>query len=431
MRRSSLAGTGFFPVWAGESISLVGAQVTFFALPLVAILALDANAFGMSLLTTAGSLAVLLLAPSIGVWADQHERRTTMVLANLCRGALLLTVPAAHLAGILSLPLLLVVAFGVGALTLLFDSAMSSYVPALVGPTRLVPANSWMQSSISVSDTAGPGLAGLLVQVLGAPLAVVADALSYCASTVALLMSPRVGSPPATAERELHRAAIKEGLRVVLTDRVLRPLTLAAAHFNLFTSMFFTLYLLFLVRTLEFSPLLIGLLNIAGGVAGLAGAAISARLAARFGYGRVLTVVYAMPGPAALLVPLADRTGAGVGAVLVAGSSAAWSGSVIVNLVLSESVKQTLVPHHLLGRATSIIRFVSFGVEPVGALLAAALVGVGLGVSGTLVLASVGLGTSAVWLLASRVYSLRDLDAQATGADAPDPIDVVARPEEA
>lgn len=425
MRRSSLAGTGFFTIWVGESFSLVGAQVTFFALPLVAILALDADAFGMSLLTAAGSLAVLLLAPSIGVWADQHERRTTMVLANLCRGALLLTVPVAHWTGLLSLPLLLVVAFAVGAFTLLFDSAMSSYVPALVGPTRLVPANSWMQSSISVSDTAGPGLAGLLVQVLGAPVAVLADAASYFVSTVALLMSPRVGTPPPTAERELHRAAIKQGLRVVLSDRVLRPLTLAAGHFNLFTSMFFTLYLLFLVRTLHFSPLLIGLLNIAGGVAGLAGAALSARLAARFGYGRVLTAVYAVPGLAALLVPLADQVGAVAGAVLVAASAAVWSGSVIVNLVLSESVKQALVPHHLLGRATSIIRFVSFGVEPIGALLAAALVGLGLGIGGTLVLAAVGLGTSAIWLLASGVSALADL-----GAAPSDPVDTGVRAEE-
>ncbi|CAA9290401.1 MAG: hypothetical protein AVDCRST_MAG41-4523 [uncultured Corynebacteriales bacterium] len=408
MRRSSLRGTGFFTIWLGESLSLVGAQVTFFALPLVAILALDADALGMGLLTAAGSLAVLLLAPSIGVWADHHERRTTMVVANLARGLLLGTVPLAYVLDALTLPLLIAVAFGVGALTLLFDSAMSSYVPALVGPKRLVAANSWMQSSISVADTAGPGLAGLLVQVLGAPIAVLADALSYLASTVALLASPRVGKPPEPAERELHWAAIKQGLRIVLTDRIQRPLALAAGHFNLFTSMFFTLYLLFLVRTLDFSPLLIGLLNIAGGVAGLTGAGISARLARRFGYGPVLTVVYALPGVAALLVPLAGRVGPVSGALLVAASSALWSGSVIVNLVLSESIKQALVPHHLLGRATSIIRFISFGVEPIGALLGAALVGLGLSLGGTLAVASIGVGSSAVWLLASGVAKLQD-----------------------
>lgn len=415
-RRSPLAGTGFFRIWAGESISLVGAQVTLFALPLVAVLSLHATAFDMGLLTAAGSLAVALFAPSLGVLADRYERRRTMLLANAGRAVLLLAVPVAYLIGALSLPLLLVVAFGVGGLSLLFDSAMSSYVPALVGPTRLVPANSWLQSSVSVADTAGPGLAGLLVQLVGAPVAILADALSYLASSLALLRSRRVAPAP-EHEDELHWQAIKRGLRVVLGDRVQRPLVLAAAHFNLCTSAFFALYLLFLVRVLHFSPVLIGLLNVAGGVAGLAGAAISARLAERFGYGPVLTVAYALPGGAALLVPAAAHAGQVAGAVLVALSSAVWSGSVVVNLILSESVKQALVPHHLLGRATSVIRFVSFGVEPIGALLGSALVAAGLGLGGTLTLAAFGVGTSALWPLVSRVGAMRAVTPEPVSVD--------------
>ncbi len=406
VRRSSLWGTGFFRIWAGESVSLIGAQVTLFALPLVAVLSLHATAFDMGLLTAAGSLAVVLFAPSLGVLADRYERRRTMLLANVGRAVLLLAVPVAYLTGVLNLALLIVVSFCVGALSLLFDSAMSSYVPALVGPARLVPANSWLQSSVSVADTAGPGLAGLLVQLVGAPLAILADAISYLVSSLALFSSAPVRTST-DDEDELHWQAIKRGLRIVLADRVQRPLVLAAAHFNLFTAAFFALYLLFLVRTLHFSPLLIGLLNVAGGVAGLLGAGISARLAERFGYGPVLTVAYALPGVAALLVPLAVLAGPVAGAVLVSLSSAIWSGSVVVNLILSESIKQALVPHHLLGRATSVIRFVSYGVEPVGALLGAGLVAAGLGLGGTLALASVGVGTSAVWLLVSRVSALR------------------------
>jgi MFS family permease len=408
MPRSSLAGTGFHRVWAGESVSLVGAQVTFFALPLVAVLSLRANAFDMGLLNACGSLAILVLGPSIGVWADRWKRRGTMITANFARAVLLSAVPIAHLCGVLNLPLLLVVAFGVGALSLLFDSTMASYVPALVGPDRLVQANSWMQSSVSVADTAGPGLAGLLVQVLGAPVAIAADAVSYLASTAALLLSPRgVRQLAPQGDSEGHWQAVRHGMRTVLRDRVQRPLVLAAAHFNFFTAMFFTLYILFLVRTLGFSPLMIGLLNMAGGITGLVGAALSARLAERFGYGPVLTVAYALPGAAAVLVPLAYWTGAAGGAVLVAASSALWSGSVVVNLILSESVKQTLVPHEYLGRATSIIKFVSFGVEPVGALLASAFVALGLGMDGTLLLASVGVGTSALWPLSAGIHRLR------------------------
>ncbi|MCA1217118.1 MFS transporter [Streptomyces sp. 8L] len=409
MPRSSLAGTGFHRIWAGESISLVGAQVTYFAMPLVAVLSLHANAFDMGLLNAAGSLAVLLLGPSIGVWADRREQRGAMIGANLARCLLLAAVPVAWYLGALNLPLLLVVAFGVGALSLLFDSAMASYVPALVGKDRLLPANSWMQSSVSVADTAGPGLAGVLVQVLGAPLAVAVDALSYLASTVALVGSPRSRGKAAPDEHddETHWQAVRHGLRMVLRDGVQRPLVLAAAHFNFFTAMFFALYILYLVRSLHFSPLLIGLLNVAGGVAGLAGAAISNRLTARYGYGPVLALAYALPGGAAILVPLAGRVDLVPGAVLVALSSAVWSGSVVVNLILSESVKQTVVPHAYLGRATSVIRFVSFGVEPIGALLASGLVALGLGLGGTMLLASVGVGTSSLWLVVTGVHRLR------------------------
>lgn len=413
MRRSSLAGTGFHRIWVGESISLVGSQVTFFALPLVAVISLHANAFDMGLLNACGSLAVLVLGPSIGVWADRWERRGAMIVANLVRCLLLAVVPVAWFLGGLNLTLLLVVAFGTGALALLFDSAMASYIPALVGKDRLIPANSWMQSSVSVADTAGPGLAGLLIQLLGAPVAVAVDAFSYLASTLALAGSPRSGSKADDNEHEEegHWQAVRHGLRTVLRDRVQRPLVLAAAHFNLFTSMFFALYILFLVRSLGFSPLLIGLLNVSAGVAGLAGAAIGARLTARFGYGPVLAVAYALPGGAAVLVPLAGRVSVVPGAVLVALSSAVWSGAVVVNLILSESVKQTIVPHAYLGRATAIIKFVSFGVEPVGALLAPGLVALGLGLDGTMLLASVGVGTSCLWLVLTGVHRLRQVAA--------------------
>ncbi|MEU1019602.1 MFS transporter [Streptomyces sp. NPDC005900] len=428
MRRSSLAGTGFHRIWAGESISLVGTQITFFALPLVAVISLDADAFDMGLLNACGSLAVLLLGPSIGVWADRWEQRGTMIVANLLRCLLLAAVPLAWLLGGLNLPLLLVVAFGAGALSLLFDSAMASYIPALVGKDRLIPANSWMQSSVSVAETAGPGVAGLLIQLLGAPLAVAVDALSYLASTLALTGAPRSVSKTHEHEHEEdnHWQAIRHGLRTVLRDRVQRPLVLAAAHFNFFTAMFFALYILFLVRSLGFSPLLIGLLSVASGVAGLVGAAISARLAHRFGYGPVLAVAYALPGGAAVLVPLAGQVGTVPGAVLVALSGAVWSGAVVVNLILSESVKQALVPHAYLGRATSIIKFVSFGVEPIGALLAPGLVALGLGLGGTMLLASVGVGTSCLWLVFTGVHRLRQVAAPAEpDRPAPAPITTV------
>ncbi|NLU71715.1 MFS transporter [Streptomyces sp. HNM0575] len=409
--RQDLAATGFFRLWTGESASLIGSQVTLFALPLVAVLVLDANAWEMGLLGAAGSLAVLLFGPSIGAWVDGMDRRTAMQAANVLRCVLLLSVPAAYLLDSLHLWLLLLVTFAVGGLSLLFDTAMAGYVPTLVGRRRLVGANSWMQSTISVSDTVGPGLAGALVQVLGAPLAILADAFSYLVSMVALRRLPK--APPGEgASEEPHFRAIVAGFTLVLRDRVQRPMMLAATHFNLFTAMFFAVYMLYLVKVLGFSPLMIGLLNVAGGVTGLLGAWISSRVAERFGYGAVLTVAYAVPGAAAVLVPAAQLFREPLSAVLVGASTALWSFSVIVNLILSETIKQALVPSAMLGRVTSVIRVASWGVEPVGSLLGGAIASTALGLQHTLVLAAAGVFTSMLWTLFSQVRSLRSIPAE-------------------
>ncbi|MCH6161604.1 MFS transporter [Streptomyces marispadix] len=411
--RRELAATGFFRLWTGESASLVGSQVTLFALPLVAVLVLDASAWEMGLLGAAGSLAVLLFGPSIGAWVDRMDRRSAMQTANVLRCLLLLLVPAAYLLDALHLWLLLLVAFAVGGLSLLFDTAMAGYVPALVG-RRLVAANSWMQSTVSVSDTAGPGLAGALVQVLGAPLAILADAASYLVSMTALQRLPK--APPGEAEEEqTHFRAVAAGFLLVLRDRVQRPMMLAATHFNLFTAMFFAVYMLYLIKVLGFSPLAVGLLNVAGGLTGLLGAWISSRVAERFGYGTVLTVVYAIPGVAALLVPAAQLFDGPLPAVLVGASTALWSFSVTVNLILSETIKQALVPSGMLGRVTSVIRVTSWGVEPVGSLLGGAIASSALGLRYTLVLAGAGVFTSMFWTLFSRVRSLRVLPEEPVG----------------
>lgn len=408
--RRDLADTGFFRLWAGESISLAGSQITLFALPLVAVLTLDADAWDMGLLGAAGSLAVLLLGPSIGVWVDRTDRRAVMQVANLLRFLLLLTIPVAYLVDALNIWLLLVVAFAVGGLSLVFDAAMSSYLPSLVGSSRLVRANSWMQSTASVADTAGPGLAGLLVQFLGAPLAVAADAVSYLGSSLALASLPKAPSPKGEEhEEERHLQAIVSGFRLVLRDRVQRPMALAAAHFNLFATMFFTVYMLYVIKVLGFSPLAVGLLNVAGGVGGLAGAWAAGRVAERFGYGPVLTAVYAVPGAAILLVPAAQPFGKGVAGALVAVSTALWAFALLINLILSETIKQALVPSALLGRVTSIIRVVSWGIEPLGALLGGWIASSLLSYRGTLALSGLGILTSALWPLFSRVRTLRTL----------------------
>lgn len=399
MLPSQLRGTPFGRLWFGETMSMLGSQFTTLALPLLALYVLNANVLQMSVLNTAGDAAVLLFGLSAGVLADRFERVRIMLGANVTRMLVLGIVPLAYFLGWLSFPLLVVCAFLVGIGSILFDSAYSAYVARLLDVRELAAANSYFQASQSSSDVLGPGLAGVLVRIIGAPLVVLVDAVSYLISSVCLLRMPRFQRCADEDEQTTHLAAIKSGLSLVWRDRVLRATAISAGHSNVFHGMFFSVLLIFLARDLNFSSTVIGLVFAVGGIAGVIGAPVSAWVANRGGWVRSIAVAYFLPGVFGLLVPLAHGFATWPAIVLVGVAVFGWTAAVVVNLVISETLKQALTPDTHLSRVTSSIRFISWGVEPVGALLGGVLAIGFLGHVGTLVLASVGLATSAVWWL--------------------------------
>ncbi|MFJ9444301.1 MFS transporter [Kitasatospora sp. NPDC101235] len=415
----SLRETGFFRLWTAESVSLAGAQVTAFALPLVAVITLDASAWEMGLLSAVGSAAALLFGLSAGAWSDRYERRAVMLVANVARALVLLLIPGLYFLDMLTLYAMAAVAFVVAVLTLVFDSAMASYTPRLVGKHNLAQANSWMQGTVSVGHVAGPGLAGALVQVLGAPATLLLDSVSYVVSSLNLVRMPKAAPDRAAGEKpEPHFQAVRGGLRLLARDRIQRPLVIGAAHFNFFTAMFFTLYTLYTIKVLGFSSLLFGALTMIGGASGLLGAALAPRAGRKFGMGPTLVTVFALPGVTGLLIPAAVAVNKPLAAFFVGVSSFVWSFAVVINLILSETIKQALVPDRYLGRVTSAFRFVASGVEPFGALVGGALAAGSFGIPRTLVLASAGLMTSALWPFFSDVRRLRDIASHVT-EDAP------------
>ncbi|MFF8378533.1 MFS transporter [Streptomyces sp. NPDC015661] len=411
----SLRETGFFRLWTAESVSLAGAQVTAFALPLVAVITLDASAWEMGLLSAVGSAAALIFGLSAGALSDRYERRAVMLVANMARSLVLLLIPGLYFLDMLTLYAMAAVAFTVAALTLVFDSAMASYTPRLVGKHNLARANSWMQGTVSVGHVAGPGLAGVLVQVLGAPVTLLIDSASYLVSSVNLIRMPKAAPEREAGEKpEPHLHAVMSGLRLLARDRIQRPIIIGAAHFNFFTAMFFTLYTLYTIKVLGFSSMLFGALTMIGGASGLLGAALAPRAGKKFGMGTTLVTVFVLPGVTGLLIPAAVAVNKPMAAFFVGVSAFVWSFAVVINLILSETIKQALVPDRFLGRVTSATRFVASGVEPFGALVGGALAASSFGIPRTLVLASVGLMTSALWPFFSDVRGLKDIEGHET-----------------
>jgi MFS family permease len=376
----------FARLWAAHTVSAVGSQVSAVALPLVAILTLGATAWEIGVLRAAAGLPVLVLGLFVGVWVDRVRRRPVLVATDLGRAALLALVPLAALAGWLRIELLYAVALVVGTLSLFFDVAAQSLLPSVVPRERLVEGNSRLLASGSAAGIVGPAAGGWLVQLVTAPLAIWADALSFLASAL-LLLGARAAepAPPPAAERRFE-AEIREGLVLLWQDRTLRAVTGAATVGAMGGSMHATLLVLYATQTLRFTPSLLGLVLATGGAASLLGAALAGALTGRLGPGRAIVVGQLVLAAGTAALPLASVVPTGA-APLVAAGQALFSAALAVVGVNQLSLRQAVTPDRLQGRVNASRRVLVFGVQPVGALLAGGL-GDAVGLPATLVVAA-------------------------------------------
>jgi len=404
-RRGLFGHRDFRRLWAGETVSEVGSQVSLLAIPLVAVRTLHATTFEVGSLAAASTAAFLLVGLPAGVWVDRVRRRRVMIAADVGRMVALGSVPVAYAAGGLSLAQLYVVTLLAGVLTVFFDVAYQSYLPSLVGPQNLVEGNAKLTGSAQVAQVAGPSIAGGLVQAIGGSYAVAVDAASF------LFSAGAVGAIAATEPRPVvpdggHRKVhldIGEGLRFVFGNPLLRAIMATTATSNLFSGIQTAVGVVFLVRVVDASPGIIGLLFAGGSLGGVLAALVASRIARRIGGARATFVgIFATVG--GLLIPL---TGHGAALVLfAAGFFADAFGAVLYN-INQVSFRQRLCPDRLLGRMNATMRFVVWGVLPIGALAGGAI-GATIGLRPTLWLAAAGGALGGVWLLASPMRTMRD-----------------------
>jgi predicted MFS family arabinose efflux permease len=352
----------FRRLWTGQTISLVGDQVSLLALPLVAVLELHAGPADMGLLTAAGVLPYLLFSLLAGGLVDRWgRRRHVMVLADLGRAGLLLVVPVHAALGRPSFAELLGVAFLVGSLSVLFAVAYSSLFTAVVAPERYVEANALVSGSRSLSMLGGPAAAGLLVQAVGAPAALVVDAASF-ATSAGCLRGVDADEPPAAPSGDLV-----EGARFLRRSPGLRSALAATATVNLGNYVWWSLFVLFLTRTLALPPSAVGVVLAAGAVGGLVGATVTGRIVRAVGLWRSLAVGCALFATPVLAVPLAAGLAVPLGAELLSGIG------VMVLDISAASLLAELVPGELRSRVHGAYLTVNNGMRPIGAVLGGVL----------------------------------------------------------
>ncbi|MFN8636561.1 MAG: MFS transporter [Chloroflexota bacterium] len=405
----------FLKLWAGETVSLFGSQVTLLALPLTAILLLDASPLQMGLLRAASTLPFLLVGLAAGVWVDRARRRPILIGADLGRALLLAAIPVAAFAGLLRIELLYLVGFAVGLLTVFFDVAYLAYLPVLVHREQLVEGNAKLEISRSVAQIGGPGLAGGLVQLMGAAAAVVFDAASYLASA-ACLWGIRAEEPPPTTDGQRGIwAELWEGLATIVESPVLRSIAACTALMNLFGSAAQAVFVLFLVRDLGIASGVTGLVMAALGPGALVGALTAQRVAARFGVGRTLGASIVGSLVPALLIAGADGPPSVVLPILALALFLQGLLGTVYN-VTQVSLRQTLVPDRLQGRMNATMRFVVWGTLPIGSLAGGAL-GEAVGLRPVLAVGVIGVALASLVVTRPPVRRIRgDADDDADAA---------------
>ena len=392
--------------WSAQTISFVGDQVSFLAMPLLAVLVLHASPAQMGYLTAAGLAPNLLFSLYAGVWVDRRrQRRHVMIAADVGRAALVASIPVAYGLGVLTLGQLYVVAFLAGTLSTLFEVANSSLFVSLVPRDRLVQANSLVSGSRAMSFVAGPSLGGLLVQALTAPVALVVDAVSYLASAVQL---GRV-APAEAAPQSRRPGDFTAGLRFLAASRLMWTNLVAAATVNFFNFMFWALVILYITVDLGISAGLLGVVIGAGAVGALIGSVVTGRLTRAIGLGPSYVVgLLAFPAPL-LLVPLAGGPRPAVLALLFLAEFFSGLGVMVLD-ISAGTIQAGLIPHQLRARVSGASRTLNYGVRPLGALAGGAL-GSLIGVRQTLWVATAGALLGVAWLVGSPILKLRTLPA--------------------
>ena len=399
----------FRNLWAAETISQFGSQIDDLALGLVAIIVLDASAFEVAVYGTVNFLPFILFTLPAGVWVDRLPRKPILVIGDLGRFAVLMSIPIAYVADVLTLWQLYVVAFLTGIFTVFFDVAYQSYLPSLVDRGDIGEGNSKLEISRSTAQLAGPGFGGVLVELITAPYAVLVDAFSFLASGTFLLRIRKREERPATAaateaKRSLW-AELKEGLRFVVGNPNLRAQAGCTATSNLFFSVTFSIYLVFLVREVELSPGVIGVLLSLGSVGSLIAAFTTTRISRRFGIGPTTIAVTFLNLPAMLLIALAPVS---FPIPFIVAGGVMLGFAIVVYNITQVSYRQAICPPRLQGRMNSVMRFIVWGTIPIGTLAGGAL-GSLVGLRETLVIGAIGSGSSFLWILLSPQRHLREM----------------------
>jgi MFS family permease len=406
-RRSLWRDANFLRMWGGQALSQFGAQITELAVPVMAVLLLQASEFEVGVLTAANVAAFLIVGLPAGAWIDRMRKRHVMIWADAVRAVALAALPLLWWLGALQMWHLYAVALVVGVATVFFDVSYQSLIPSLVRPRQIAEANGKLQATYEVANIAGPGIGGWLIGILTAPLAILATVGTYLVSFVALLLTRDDEQPRAADDRAPILHEIWEGLRFVFTERLLRRIVATTGTSNFFNTISMTMLPIFILRELGLSPASMGVIFSLGAVGGLLGAIATPHIVRRIGEARSIPVSSIGFSVIAVFLPVAAMVPSIAFPLLVA-QGFVGSFTVLLYNITQVTFRQRITPPRLLGRMNASVRFVVWGVMPIAALLSGVL-GTWLGVVPTMWIGAIGQLFAALFVVVGPFWAMRDL----------------------
>jgi MFS family permease len=415
---------GFLWLWGGQGVSIFGEQFTSLAIPVLAVTLLHAVAWQMGILNAASTAAFLIVGLPAGAWVDRWLKRRVMITADIVRTLALAAVPILWYTHLLAIWELIIVVAVVGVASVFFDVGYQSYIPLLVKPEQVGPANSTLEATAQVGRIGGPAIAGALLTIISAPGLIIIDSLSYIVSFASLSRIKDQEVPADPEQRQPLYKEIAEGVRFVAGQPLIRSISGTTATSNFFSTLAFTLYPIYALRELGIGSLGFGISLSAGAVGGLLGATLTPRVAKWIGEGRVIIVSAFVSGLAFLPVPLAALLHGANAVPLLAAGEFLNAFCVLVYNITQVTLRQRLCPPRLLGRMNASIRCLVWGVMPIAALVSGVLGGA-IGILPTMWIGFAGGMLAGLWVLFSPLRGLRNLP---TSLEPPPETDVAGAP---
>jgi predicted MFS family arabinose efflux permease len=396
----------FARLWGAQSASDLGTYLSFVALPLVAVVELDASATELGILVGAGTAPLAFAWPLFGVLADRVDRRRIVIITCAGRAALYAWVPLAGLTGVLTVAHLVLAYFLASLLKVGFDVAAPAMLPAVVSRARLLAANSRLEATRSLAMVAGPALGGVLTEVIRPSGVIGLHAAACLAAALIVATVPRAASDTRPPRTGLVRE-MRDGLAAVRRHPLLRPMATSSALLNAFYALRTPLVTLYVLGDLGLPPAVLGVVLAAAGPGALLGTLAAAPVADRLGFGHTMIGAAFLAGAPVLLVPLVTGRSPGALAVLVGSALVVGFGVQVYNVTLMAG-RQAVTPDHLLGRVTATFRWAAWAATPFAAAASGPLSNT-VGVRAAIALAGAGLLLPAVRLAASPVRRARVL----------------------